>query len=72
MKLRLWLSAGWSHHQHARGLKPASDWVNAGLLPPGRAYIPSMARARRAIEIATRVSGSSNCRPVRVWMRSTR
>ena len=36
------------------------------------AYIPSIVRARRAIEIATRVSGSSSCRPVNDWIRSTR
>src|SRR5207302_7644168 len=35
-------------------------------------YMPSMARARRAIEIARRVSGSSSCNPVSAWIRSTR
>ena len=35
-------------------------------------YIPSIVRARRAIEIATLVSGSSSCKPVKDWMRSTR
>jgi hypothetical protein len=35
-------------------------------------YIPSIARARSAMLMATRVSGSSSDRPVSDWMRSTR
>ena len=45
---------------------------NAGLPSAENPYIPNIARARRAIDIATRVSGSSSCRPVSDWMRSTR
>jgi hypothetical protein len=45
---------------------PATRVCNEGF------YIPSIVRARRAIEIATLVSGSSSCRPVRDWIRSTR
>ena len=35
-------------------------------------YMPNIARARSAMLIATRVSGSSSDRPVSDWMRSTR
>jgi len=53
------------------------DKVMAGGTPANNAtlvtnYIPSIVRARRAIEIATLVSGSSSCRPVRDSIRSIR
>jgi hypothetical protein len=54
------------------------DKVMAGGTPANPAtlvktpYMPSIVRARRAMEMATLVSGSSSCRPVRAWIRSTR